>query len=61
MRDSESERHGEEPLAVLVDHSTDGRERVYDREGGEVTSKRPTVGKEKPGITFFRRELREIL
>jgi hypothetical protein len=35
--------------------------RIYtDREGGEVRPKRPIEGKEKPGITFCRRELREV-
>jgi hypothetical protein len=28
-------------------------QRVIDREGGELKPKRPTVGKEKPGITFL--------
>ncbi len=37
--------------AVLADHSTEDQSTVSDREGGEVTSKRPTVGKEKLGIT----------
>ena len=39
-------------MAVLADSSTDGQMNLTDREGGEVKPKRPTVGKEKPGITF---------
>lgn len=31
------------------------------REGGEVRPKRPTAGKEKPGITSYQEELREVL
>lgn len=47
--------------AVLADHSTDGTESIRDREGGEPRSKGPTEGKERPGITFYRKELQERL
>ena len=45
-------------LAVVADHSTDELEKPV-REGGEPMHKGPTVGKEKPGITFYCAELRE--
>ncbi len=50
IADSEQTRDG--LLVVLADNSTDGQMCSSDREGGEVRPKRPTVGKEKPGITF---------
>ena len=40
-------------LEVLADHSTDGQGCTTVREGGELRPKGPTVGKEKPGITFL--------
>jgi hypothetical protein len=49
-------------LAVFADHSPDGREpAVPGREGGEPMSQGPTGGKAKPGITFFWKDLWEIL
>jgi len=42
--------------AVLADHITEGHENIRDREGGEPRSKGPTQGKERPGITFHRKE-----
>jgi hypothetical protein len=47
--------------AVLADHTTDGAESIRDREGGEPRTKGPTEGKERPGITFYRKELQERL
>jgi hypothetical protein len=45
-------------MAVLADHSSDGSEVLLSiREGGEVRPERPTAAKEKPGITFNRKEL----
>jgi len=38
---------------VLAEHSTDVQGRKSERKGGEVTPKRPTAGKVKPGITFL--------
>ncbi len=46
---SGSEATQEDDTVVLVDHSTEGRK---SRESGEVKPERPTVGKEKPGITY---------
>ena len=54
---SEAVRDGRQ--AVLADRSTDGSESIRDREGGEPRSKGPTEGKERPGITFHRKELQE--
>lgn len=48
-----SEAIGEGQMAVLVEHSTDGLQETANREGGEPKPKGPTVGKAKPGITFF--------
>jgi hypothetical protein len=45
----------------LAEHSTDGRRSDADREGGEVTPKRPVEGKVRPGMTIRRREPREAL
>jgi len=61
-RSSESEGIREGLLAVVADHSTAGTDakRPY-RVGGELKPKGPTVGKEKPGITFCLRETREVL
>jgi len=61
VRIAKSERTRDGHLEVLVDHNTDGQWRVTDRQGVEVMSKRPTIGKVKPGITFFWKELWEIL
>jgi hypothetical protein len=53
-RIAKSEQTRDGLLAVLADHSTEGRNEVAsDREGGEPMSKEPTVGKVKPGITFL--------
>ena len=52
-RRGRTERPRDGPLAVLADHSTEGREPCAPgREGGEPTSQGPTGGKAKPGITF---------
>ena len=61
-RRGRTERTRDGLLAVLADHSTDGRERkAPGREGGEPTSQEPTGGKVKPGITLFWEDLWEIL
>lgn len=53
VRIGRTERTRKGHLAVLADHSTDGQEiELYWLVGGERRSKGPTVGKEKPGITF---------
>ena len=46
-------------MAVLADHNTDGQ--MFVREGGEPRPTGPTAGKEKLGITFFWKDLWEIL
>ena len=61
-RRGRTERPRDGLLAVLADHSTDGREpAVPGREGGEPMSQGPTGGKAKPGITFFWKDRWEIL
>jgi len=61
-RKGSTERPRDELLAVLAEHSTDGWEpAVPGREGGEPMSQGPTGGKAKPGITFFWKDLWEIL
>ncbi len=61
-RRGRTERPRDGLLAVVADHSTDGREpTVPGREGGEPQSQGPTGGKAKPGITFFWKDLWEIL
>jgi len=55
VRIGRTERTRKGHLAVLADHSTDGQG-LYWLVGGEPRPKGPTVGKEKPGITFFWRE-----
>ena len=61
MRIPKRERTRDGLLAVLADSSTDVAGSGLQREGGELRSKGPTVGKEKPGITFCLRESREGL
>ncbi|MDM8549147.1 hypothetical protein QUF72_03680 [Desulfobacterales bacterium HSG2] len=53
-RTEKIERPGDGLAAVLAEHSTDGRgkKNFADREGGEVTPKRPAVGKVRPGMTI---------
>ena len=61
-RTGSTERLRERLLAGLADHSPDGREPAAPgREGGEPMSQGPTGGKAKPGITFFWKDLWEIL
>jgi hypothetical protein len=50
-RRAKSARPREERSAILADHSTEGCCASGSREGGEVMLKRPTEGKEKPGMT----------
>ena len=61
-RRGSTERPRDGPLAVLAEHSTEGWELgAPGREGGEPMSQGPTGGKAKPGITFFWKDLWEIL
>jgi len=53
VRIANSERAREGHLAVLAEHSTGGQFSMAGREGWEVSPKRPTVGKVKPGTTFY--------
>ncbi|KAF5429630.1 hypothetical protein C5S39_08685 [Candidatus Methanophagaceae archaeon] len=61
VRIPKRERTRDGLLAILADSSTDVGGSGLQREGGELRSKGPTVGKEKPGITFCLRETWEGL